>query len=69
MPTWLIIILVVAAIGAIIGFLSSDSKDRAGGALSGAIVGAMGCGKVLFHLFIWGLCFYFLIWLFGAIFS
>lgn len=69
MPTWLIIILIVAAIGAVIGFMSSDSGNRGEGAISGAIGGAMGCGYVLLHLFLWGLGIFFLIWLFGAIFG
>lgn len=61
MPTWLIIILVVAAIGAVLGFLGSERGERT--------EGAMGCGYLLFQLFLWGLGIFFLIWLFGAIFG
>ena len=38
MPTWLIIILVVAAIGGVIGFLSSEDGNRGEGAAQGAIL-------------------------------
>lgn len=69
MPTWLIIILVVAAIGAILGFLGNEKGERTEGAVQGAIGGAMGCGYLLFQLFLWGLGISFLIWLFGAIFG
>ena len=69
MPTWLIIILVVAAIGAIIGFLGSDEGNRTEGAIQGAIGGAIGCGHILLRLFLWGLGIAVLIWLFGAIFG
>lgn len=73
MPTWLIIILVVAAICGIIGFFSSEEGERssgaAEGAMAGAMAGAMGCGYLLFRLFLWGLGIAFLIWLFGAIFG
>ena len=69
MPTWLIIILVVAAIGGVIGFLSSDDGSGGEGAAPGAIMGAVGCGHVLFELFLWGLGIALVIWLFGAIFG
>lgn len=68
MPTWLIIILIVALIGAAIGFFSSNDGERAEGAVQGAIGGAVGCGYLLFQLFLWGLGIALLIWLFGAIF-
>ena len=69
MPTWLIIILVVAAIGAVIGFASSNKGEKAEGAVQGAVGGAMGCGYLLLHLFLWGLGISIMIWLFGAIFG
>lgn len=69
MPTWLIIILVVAAIGAVIGFLSSEDGNRTEGALQGCLGGAVGCGHVLFQLFLWGVGLGILIWLFSAIFG
>ena len=69
MSTWLIIILVVAAIGGVIGFLSSEDGNRGEGAAQGAIMGAVGCGHVLFELFLWGLGIALVIWLFGAIFG
>ena len=69
MPIWLIIILVVAAVCGIIGFFSSEEGERSSGAAEGAMAGAMGCGYLLFRLFLWGLGLAFLIWLFGAIFG
>ena len=49
MPTWLIIILVVAAIGGIIGFIGSEDGSRKEGAATGAVYGAIGCGHILLN--------------------
>ena len=68
MPTWLIIIIIVAIIGAAIGFFSSNDGERAEGAVTGAIGGAIGCGYLLLQLFLWGLGIAFVIWLFSVIF-
>ena len=69
MPTWLIIILVVAAIGGIIGFIGSEDGSRKEGAATGAIFGAVGCGQVLLQLFLWGLGIVLLFRLFAWIFG
>lgn len=69
MPAWLIIILIVAAIGAVIGFLGNEKGERTEGAVQDAIGSAMGCGYLLLQLFLWGLGIMVLIWLFGAIFG
>ena len=69
MPTWLIIIIVVAVIGAIIGYFASDGNNRVGDAVQSGCVSGAGCGYVLLQLFLWGLGIVFLIWLFGAIFG
>jgi hypothetical protein len=69
MPTWLIIIIIVAAIGGFLGFVFSNDGERGEGAAKGAAVGAMGCGYALFQLFIWGIGIYILIWLFDCIFG
>ena len=69
MPTWLIIILIVAAAGAVLGFISNEKGERTEGAVQCAIGGAMGCGYLLLELFIWGLGISVLIWLFKAIFG
>lgn len=69
MPTWLIIILVVAAIGGIIGYIGSEDGSRKEGAAAGAVYGAIGCGHVLLQLFLWGLGIFVVIKLFGAIFG
>lgn len=39
MPTWLIIILVIAAIGGVIGFLSSEDGQRGESTAQGAMMG------------------------------
>lgn len=69
MPTWLIIILVVAAIGGIIGFIGSEDGSRKEGAATGAVYGAIGCGHVLLKLFLWGLGIFVILELFMAIFG
>ena len=69
MPTWIIIILVVAAIGGLIGFIGSEDGSRKEGAAAGAVYGAIGCGQVLLHLFLWGLGILLVLKLFGAIFG
>ena len=39
------------------------------GAFSGAIMGGMGCGFILFRIFLWGLGIMLLLWLFGSLFG
>lgn len=68
MPTWLIIILVVAVIGAVIGYFGSEKGERGSGAAQGALGGAMGCGYLLLQLFLWGAGIAFMIWIFKLIF-
>ena len=69
MPTWLIIIIVVAIAGAILGFIGSNDGERGEGAAAGAAAGALGCGYILLNLFIAGLSIGLIIWLFTAIFG
>lgn len=64
---WLIVIAVV--VGAILGAISSDKGEEKAGAFSGAVAGGMGCGYILFQIFIWGLGIMIMLWLFGAIFG
>lgn len=66
---WLVVIIVVAVIGGIIGFLGSNDGERGMGALEGAATGAVGCGVIIFHLFLAaigiGLFFLLISWLFS----
>lgn len=51
--TWLWVILIVAAIGGVIGFFGSNrNEDRGANALGGAIAGGVGCGYIIFQIFI-----------------
>lgn len=47
--TWLIVILVVAAIGGLTGYLNSGKKDDA---VSGALGAGLGCGYIIFQIFL-----------------
>lgn len=67
---WLWVIIVVAVVAAVFGFLAEDKEeDRGKAALSGALVGGMGCGYIILQILlglaiIWG--FFMLVgWLFG----
>ena len=64
--TWLVVILVVAAIGGIIGFLNTGKSEDA---VAGAVGAGMGCGYIILQIFlaIAGIALLFAIggWLFG----
>jgi len=64
--TWLWVILIVAAIGGIISFLSSGKKEDA---LAGAVTSGIGCAYLILQIFLAfvGLFIFFKIaeWLFG----
>ena len=64
--TWIWVILVVAVIGALIGYFNSGTKE---GAAEGAVTAGVGCGYIIFQIFIAlvGLYVLFLLgsWLFG----
>jgi len=66
--TWLWVILIVAAIGGLIGYFSSD-RDRGENAVQGALAGGMGCGYIILQIFLAILGFWILFkvgsWLFG----
>lgn len=69
MPTWLIIIIVVAVIGGILGyFCSDDGEDKGKNALTGAATSAVGCGYVILQIALTVLGLSFAIWLFKVIF-
>lgn len=65
----IIIIIVVAAICALIGYLTGDEGEKGSNAASGAVAGAMGCGYLLFRLLLFGVGLVILIRLFNAIFG
>lgn len=67
--TWLIVIIVVAVIGGIIGFFSSNDGERGAGAAEGAAAGAIGCGYVIFQLLLAALSFGLLFALVGWLFD
>lgn len=52
MPTWLIVILVVAAIGGIIGYYNSDGQDKQKSAIEGAATAGLGCGYIILQIFL-----------------
>jgi len=66
---WLTILIIAIVIGAAIGFFGSNDGERGSGALGGAVAGGMGCGYILFQVFLAGLGILFIIWLFGALFG
>ncbi|MBR6803781.1 MAG: hypothetical protein IKM57_02585 [Paludibacteraceae bacterium] len=61
--TWLIVIIVVAIIGGIIGAMSSE--DGIEGFLGGSTAAGFGCGYVIFQIFI-GLLGLFLLFKLGS---
>lgn len=66
---WLTLLFIAIIIGAVLGFINSEDGDKGAGALGGALTGGMGCGYVLFQLFIAGLGILIVIWLFGLLFG
>lgn len=49
---WLTIIIVVAIIAGILGALNSKDGEKGEGFFSGALAGGMGCGYVIFEIFL-----------------
>lgn len=66
---WIWIIVIAIIIGAILGASSSKDGERGAGAFSGALMGGMGCGYVLFQIFLWGAGIIIVLWLFGNLFG
>ncbi|MBQ9665024.1 MAG: hypothetical protein IJV33_00940 [Bacteroidaceae bacterium] len=66
---WLVVLIIAIIIGAIWGFLSSKDGERGGGAAAGAITAGMGCGYILFQIFLWGVGILFMIWIFCSLFG
>lgn len=49
--TWLWVILIVAVIGGIVGYFSSNS-DRIKNAKEGFLAGGLGCGYIILQIFL-----------------
>lgn len=64
---WLVIILVVALIGGIIGMLVSDNKAE--GFAAGALEFGGGCAGIIWKIFVWGIAIVLIIKLFGWLFG
>ena len=65
--TWLWVILAVGVIGYLIAYFSSDGDT--GEAVEAGIGAAMGCGSVIFHIFLTVVSLAAIIWLFGWLFG
>ncbi|MBQ6277897.1 MAG: hypothetical protein IJK62_14470 [Bacteroidales bacterium] len=50
--TWLWVIIVIALIGGVIGFLISNDGERGSGFLGGFLTAGVGCGTIVFKIFI-----------------
>ena len=66
---WLTILIIAIIIGGAFGFLTSKDGERGEGAFSGALAGGMGCGYILFQIFIAGVVLFIIISLFGLLFG
>lgn len=66
---WIWIIIAVAVIGGIYGYLSSENGEKGENAFAGAVTGGVGCGIILMHIFVWGAGIMLLLWLFGSLFG
>lgn len=62
---WLVLLIIAIIVGAIWGASTSDEGEAG----AGAVAGGMGCGYVLFRIFLFGLGIMAVIWLFGALFG
>lgn len=66
---WFTILIIAVIIGGAIGFLTSKDGERGDGAIGGALAGGMGCGYILFQIFIAGIVLFIIISLFGLLFG
>lgn len=66
---WFWILIIVIAIGAFIGFVTSEDGERGVGSAGGGCLAGMGCGYVLFLIFIFGAAILLVLWLFGKLFG
>ena len=66
---WFTILIIAVIIGGAIGFLTSKDGERGEGAFSGALVGGMGCGYILFQILIAGFVLFIIMALFGFLFG
>lgn len=66
---WLTVLIIAIIIGAIYGSMFSKSGEKGEGAAGGAIMAGMGCGYILFRIFLWGLGILLFLGLFKFLFS
>ncbi len=66
---WLIIIIIAAIVCGIIGAALSKSGDEKGGCLAGALTGGLGCGYVIFQIFLAGIGIFILFKVFTFLFG
>ncbi len=65
---WIWILIIVIIIGAFIGYVSSDDGERGSGAAGGGCMAGMGCGYILFQIFLFGAAIILILWLFANLF-
>lgn len=65
---WIWIIIIVAVIGGVIGYFSSQNGERGQGFLSGLLAGGMGCGYIILQIFLVVAGLAVVIWLFSLLF-
>ena len=66
---WIWIIIIAIIIGAIWGASNSKDGEKGAGAFAGAITSGMGCGYVLFQIFLFGVGIMIMLWLIRFLFG
>lgn len=66
---WIWILIIVITIGAILGYIGSDSNEKGKGCLGGALAGGIGCGYIIFSIFMCGVGIMILVWIMNFLFG
>lgn len=66
---WLVVLIIAIVVGAIIGALSSNDKEKGEGATVGAITAGMGCGYVMIQILVFVFILFIIFKLFGFLFG